>query len=79
MWIKDTSPEERKTLTASFAGYGTDAFDYMIYTMLIPTLIAVWDMTRTQAGSIATGTLIASAIGGWAAAAWRGRIIENRQ
>ncbi len=67
MWIKDTSPEERKTLTAAFAGYGTDAFDYMIYTMLIPTLITVWDMTRTQAGSIATGTLIASAIGGWAA------------
>ncbi len=67
MWIKDTSPGERKTLTAAFAGYGTDAFDYMIYTMLIPTLIAAWDITRVQAGTIATGSLIASAIGGWAA------------
>lgn len=67
MWIEDTSPEERKTLTASFAGYATDAFDYMIYTMLIPTLIAVWGMTRVQAGFIATGSLITSAIGGWAA------------
>jgi hypothetical protein len=67
MWIEDTSREERKTLSAAFAGYATDAFDYMIYTMLIPTLIAVWGMTRTQAGAIATGSLITSAIGGWAA------------
>jgi MFS family permease len=67
VWIEDTSHEERKTLTAAFAGYATDAFDYMIYTMLIPTLIAVWGMTRAQAGAIATGSLITSAIGGWAA------------
>jgi len=67
MWIKDTSKDERKTLAAAFAGFGTDAFDFMIYPMLIPTLIAVWGMTRAQAGSIATGALITSAIGGWAA------------
>ena len=67
MWIEDTSHAERKTLVASFAGYATDAFDYMIYTMLIPTLIVVWGMTRAQAGFIATGSLITSAIGGWAA------------
>jgi MFS family permease len=67
MWLKDTSNEERKTLIAAFAGFGTDAFDYMIYSMLIPTLIAVWGMTNAQAGSIATGALITSAVGGWAA------------
>lgn len=67
MWIKDTSHEERKTLAAAFAGYATDAFDFMIYPMLIPTLIAAWSMTRAQAGYIATGALITSAIGGWAA------------
>jgi MFS family permease len=67
MWLKDTSNEERKTLIAAFAGFGTDAFDYMIYPMLIPTLIAVWGMTNAQAGYIATGALITSAIGGWAA------------
>jgi len=46
MWIKDTSSEERKTLIAAFAGFGTDAFDYMIYPMLIPTLIVVWGITN---------------------------------
>jgi len=67
VWLDDTSREERKTLTAAFAGYATDAFDYMIYTMLIPTLIAVWGITRAEAGTIATASLITSAIGGWAA------------
>ena len=67
MWIKDTSHEERKTLGAAFAGYATDAFDFMIYPMLIPTLIAIWGISNVQAGYIATAALITSAIGGWAA------------
>jgi len=67
VWIRDTSSSERRALIAAFAGYGVDAFDYMIYTLLIPTLLAAWSMTKTQAGYIATGTLITSAVGGWAA------------
>ena len=67
MWLKETSPQERRTLTAAFAGYGVDAFDYMIYTFMIPTFILVWGMSKTQAGYIATGALITSAIGGWVA------------
>jgi MFS family permease len=50
-----TNQEERKTLLAAFLGYGVDAFDYMIYTFMIPTLIALWGMTKAQAGYIATG------------------------
>ncbi len=67
MWLKETNQEERKTLVAAFLGYGVDAFDYMIYTFMIPTLIVVWGMTKSQAGYIATGALITSAIGGWLA------------
>lgn len=67
MWLKETSPAERKTLTAAFAGYGVDAFDYMIYTFMIPTFIVVWGMTKAEAGYIATGALVTSAIGGWLA------------
>lgn len=67
MWLKHTTPAERRTLTATFAGYGVDGFDYMIYTFLIPTLIAAWGMSKAEAGYIATGALITSAIGGWAA------------
>ena len=67
MWLKQTTPAERRTLAATFAGYGVDGFDYMIYTFLIPTLIAAWSMSKAEAGYIATGALITSAIGGWAA------------
>lgn len=67
MWIKDTSKDERKTLTAAFAGFGTNAFTYQVYPLLIPTLITAWGMTKAQAGYIATGSMVASAIGGWTA------------
>ncbi len=67
MWLKHTSPAERRTLAATFAGYAVDGFDYMIYTFLIPTLIAAWGMSKAEAGYIATGALITSAVGGWAA------------
>lgn len=67
MWLKETNQEERKTLFAAFVGYGVDAFDYMIYTFMIPTLILVWGMTKVEAGYIATGALVSSAIGGWLA------------
>ena len=67
MWLRETTARERKTLIAAGAGWGTDAFDFMIFPMVIPTLMSVWGMTRAEAGTIATGALITSAIGGWAA------------
>jgi MFS family permease len=66
-WIKEASRQEKTALVAAFGGYGVDAFDYMIYTFIIPTLIATWGMTTTQAGVIATGSLLSSAVGGWTA------------
>lgn len=66
-WIRETTRRERTALTAAFGGYAVDAFDYMIYTFIIPTLIAVWGMSNTEAGVIATGSLLSSAVGGWAA------------
>jgi MFS family permease len=59
--------QERYAFAAAFGGYAIDAFDYMTYTFVISTLIASWQMTNTQAGFIATGALLSSAVGGWAA------------
>jgi MFS family permease len=69
MWLIRTTPSERRTLLAGFAGYGLDGFDVMIYTFVIPTLLNAWSMTKAEAGSIATGMLVTSAIGGWGAGA----------
>jgi MFS family permease len=67
MWLLLTTPRERRTLLAGFLGYGLDGFDFMIYTFLIPTLLAVFRMSNAQAGYIAAGALATSAIGGWGA------------
>jgi len=66
-WFTELTTRERRTLYAGFGGYAVDAFDFMIYSFLIPTLIASWGMTKSEAGMIATSSLISSAIGGWIA------------
>ena len=66
-WLATTTKQERITLTAAFGGYTLDAFDFMIYSFIIPTLIAAWSMSRAEAGLIATAALLSSAVGGWAA------------
>jgi MFS family permease len=66
-WVRETDRQERTALTAAFAGYAVDAFDYMVYTFVIPTLIAAWHMSNAEAGWIATASLLSSAVGGWGA------------
>lgn len=67
MWLRHITKTERRTLAATFIGYATDGFDYMIYTFLIPTLLTIWHMSTTEAGYIASGSLLTSALGGWIA------------
>jgi MFS family permease len=67
MWLQKISANERRAMLAAYAGYGLDGFDIMVYTFVIPTLIALWGMSKPEAGYIASVTLITSAIGGWGA------------
>jgi MFS family permease len=41
--------------------------DVMIYSFVIPTLIAAWHMSKGQAGILGTAALLISAVGGWLA------------
>jgi len=66
-WLRETTPSERRALLGGFLGWGVDGFDFMIYTFVIPTLLAAWSMSNAQAGFIATGALLTSAAGGWGA------------
>ena len=47
-WLTDLTSRERKTLIATFGGWAVDAIDVMVYIYVIPTLIAVWGMSRGQ-------------------------------
>jgi MFS family permease len=67
MWLAQTTPRERRAMWAAYGGYGLDGFDFMVYSFIIPTLLTVWGMSKAQAGYIGTGTLLTSAVGGWAA------------
>ncbi len=66
-WLEETSQAERRTLIAACAGYGLDGFDYMGYTFVIPTLLSLWDLSKADAGYIASAALLTSAAGGWGA------------
>jgi MFS family permease len=66
-WIFDLTPQERSTLAATFGGWALDGMDVMVYSFVIPTLIAAWHISKGQAGLLGTAALLISAVGGWLA------------
>lgn len=67
LWIFQLSAAERSTLFATFAGWMLDGMDVMVYSFVIPSLIAMWHITRGQAGLLGTSALLLSSLGGWLA------------
>ena len=67
MWIKELTGKERQTMSACFLGWTLDALDVQIYSFVIPTLLAYWKISASEAGILGTATLLTSALGGWLA------------
>ncbi|MGH9393679.1 MAG: MFS transporter [Terriglobales bacterium] len=61
-WSATTSAQ-RRTLIAAGMGWMLDAFDVMLYSLVLTHLIAAFGMSKSTAGLLNTFTLIASAIG----------------
>jgi MFS family permease len=59
------TPPEKRTFWACAAGWALDGMDFMIYPLVIGTLIKLWSVDNTTAGFAVTVTLLASAVGGW--------------
>lgn len=66
-FYSELSAKGRRTFWACWGGYTLDAMDFMLYPLLIGTLLTALHMDRAAAGGIATVALLASALGGWAA------------
>src|SRR3981189_1484965 len=64
-WLKDLNAKERRTMGACFGGGALDAFGVEMYSFVIPTVIALWGLSRGEAGLIGTVTLLISSLGGW--------------
>ena len=62
--IKQASPGQRRTLLAAAMGWALDAFDAMLYSLVLAMLMRDLGMSKTTAGSLGTLTLLASGIGG---------------
>lgn len=62
--IRQATPGQRRTLLAAAMGWGLDAFDAMIYSLVLALLMRDLGMSKTVAGSLGTLTLLASGIGG---------------
>jgi MFS family permease len=66
-FYRDMNTPERRTFWACAAGWTLDGMDFMIYPLVIGTIIALWKVDPGTAGLAGTVTLLASAIGGWLA------------
>ena len=66
-FYKDMTVPERRTFWACAAGWALDGMDFMIYPLVIGTIIKLWNVDAGAAGLAATATLLASAVGGWLA------------
>jgi MFS family permease len=73
-WLRQSSRIERRAFGACLAGWSLDALDVQLFSLVIPALIASWQVSKTEAGLIASVTLFASALGGWLGGALADRI-----
>jgi MFS family permease len=64
-FYRDMDPPERRTFWACAAGWALDGMDFLIYPLVIGTIIALWKVDPGTAGLAGTVTLLASAVGGW--------------
>ena len=64
-FYRDMNPPERRTFWACATGWALDGMDFMIYPLVIGTIITMWKVDPGTAGLAGTVTLLASAVGGW--------------
>jgi MFS family permease len=57
-------PEGRRAFAGAFGGFGLDAYDYQILSLVLVAVIAQFGISKGQAGLLATVTLVVSAVGG---------------
>ena len=66
-FYREMTLPERRTFWACFSGWVLDGMDFMIYPLVIGSIIALWQVDRGTAGLAVTVTLLFSAVGGWLA------------
>jgi len=65
-WWRESPRPSRRSLIAASLGWMLDSFDVMLYALVIASLMADLNLSKSTAGLLGSLTLIASAIGGMA-------------
>jgi putative sialic acid transporter len=63
-WWRDGTPEAKRALIAAWLGWMLDAFDVMLYALVLKAIIPDLGLTTGTAGALGSATLLASAAGG---------------
>jgi len=63
-FIGEVSPAQRRTLLAAALGWMLDAFDVMLFSLVVAHIMSDLQMSKQSAGFLNTLTLLASGIGG---------------
>ena len=61
-FYRDMNTAERHTFWACASGWALDGMDFMIYPLVIGTIITLWKVDPGTAGLAGTVTLLASAV-----------------
>ena len=63
-WYRELSHPERRTVKACVSGWALDAMDVQLYSFIIPTLMALWTLSTTEASALQSAVLVMSSLGG---------------
>ena len=63
-WWRAAAPPARRALVAASLGWALDAFDVMLFSLTLASVIAELGLTKTQAGALGSVTLLGGAVGG---------------
>ena len=63
-WWSDASPDARRALAAGMFGWMLDAFDVMLFALVLPAVSADLGLTKAEGGLLGSVMLIAAAVGG---------------
>ena len=63
-WWREGTPAGRKALIAAAMGWALDAFDVMLFSLTLASVIADLGLSKVQAGALGSVTLLGGAAGG---------------
>jgi MFS family permease len=63
-WLREAPADARRALLAASLGWALDAFDTLLYALVLPAVMISLELSKSSAGLLGSLTLVAAAAGG---------------